>query len=96
MIIMANFNDVIEAHKVVEDAVVDAFSHRGMVIERQYSDIETKFNDMFIYVTVATREDGYQVYVKDENKQTLFNDPEARFASADEVVSVISESYDRL
>lgn len=93
---MAGFNDVVEAHKVVEDAVVDAFSHRGMIIERRFSEVETKFNDMFVYVTVATWEDGYQVYIKDENQQDLFNDPEARFASADEVVSAISESYDRI
>lgn len=89
---MAVFNDVVEAHKVVEDAVLDAFSNKGMEIERRPSDVETKFGADVASVVVGTWDDGYRVYVKDGNQRS-FGEPVAQgIASVDEVIVIIREN----
>lgn len=94
---MAVFNDVVSAHEDVVNAILEEFSDRGMVVKRKVSATETSLDDLFVFITVATWEDGHRVSVKDENKQRLFDDEyEAWFETPEEVVSVIRDSYNKL
>lgn len=88
--------DIELRHEAVVGTILESFSHRYMIVTKWTSDNETTLDDMFVYVTVTTLEDGYQLRVVDENQQPLFDDSECRFETPSAVASAITLCYEKI
>lgn len=93
---MAISEDIRTRHEAVVDTILESFSHRNMVVTKRTSDNETTLDDMFVYATVTTLEDGYQLRVVNENQQPLFDDSEYRFETPSAVASAIALCYEKI
>ena len=93
---MPIFDDPVSAHNELVGDLLEKFVHRHLIITHIVSDVETVLDDMFIFITVATFEDGHRLTVKDENQQVLFEDSDVKFKSTIEVIEKIKECYGKL
>lgn len=93
---MSVFADPVSAHNELVGDLLEKFVHRNLIITHIVSDVETILDDMFLFITATTFEDGHQLVVKDENQQVLFEDNDVRFKSTVEVVEKIKECYGKL
>lgn len=93
---MSISEDIKLRHEAVVDTILESFSHRNMIVTKALSDNETTLDDMFVYATVTTLEDGYQLYVIDGNQQPLFDDSEYRFETPSAVASAIALCYEKI
>ena len=94
--VMSIFDDPVSAHNELVGDLLEKFVHRHLITTHIVSDVETVLDDMFIFITVTTFEDGHRLAVKDENQQILFEDSDVRFKSTIEAVEKIKECYGKL